>query len=130
MSDIRDIEERRQALELATARLVASAAASTPDPLGNDSDSAVVLEDESLPAASMCRGTVARSVSDAMVPRGFLRRPEVLETVYSVEEVDQDQTTTQLTTDTQPEQQIPPSSPAAVQRRDVFARCGGGTRYS
>lgn len=77
----------------------------------------------------MCRGTVARSVSDAMVPRGFLRRPEVLETVYSVEEVEQDSQTTQISEEKEEqEQQAPPPSPAAVQRRDAFARCGGGTR--
>ncbi|KAL1138792.1 hypothetical protein AAG570_008854, partial [Ranatra chinensis] len=59
----------------------------------NDSDSAVIMEEEDT-GPTVRR--VARSVSDLMEPQGkysplrrsngFLRRPEVLETVYSVEE--------------------------------------------
>lgn len=64
----------------------------------NDSDSAVVLEDDSITSRSINRSStrsVSRSISDAVEPNnkhnsrrsnGFLRRPEVLETVYSVEE--------------------------------------------
>lgn len=69
----------------------------------NDSDSAVVLEegnehDGTFPRfrSSSDSVTIVRSVSDAVEPggkyyslrrsNGFLRRPEVLETVYSVEE--------------------------------------------
>uniref|UniRef100_A0A1B6ECP7 Uncharacterized protein n=1 Tax=Clastoptera arizonana TaxID=38151 RepID=A0A1B6ECP7_9HEMI len=64
----------------------------------NDSDSAVIMEDDDFrPVNSECV-TVIRSVSDAVdTPinnkysslrrsNGFLRRPEILETVYSVEE--------------------------------------------
>lgn len=74
----------------------------------NDSDSAVVMEDVDsdsnflpLKYRSSDGITVARSISDAIDPNlkytsvrrnnGFLRRPEILETVYSVEEdVDND----------------------------------------
>ncbi|XP_050308779.1 uncharacterized protein LOC126745107 isoform X2 [Anthonomus grandis grandis] len=70
----------------------------------NDSDSAVVMEDTDFEGAyhiPKFRGiasdgiTVMRSISDAIDPNlkytsrrsnGFLRRPEILETVYSVEE--------------------------------------------
>ncbi|KAJ9582045.1 hypothetical protein L9F63_003628 [Diploptera punctata] len=73
----------------------------------NDSDSAVIMEDNVgsdqdimniLPRfrSGMDAVTVVRSVSDAVEPgnkysslrrsNGFLRRPEILETVYSVEE--------------------------------------------
>nr|CAD7580586.1 unnamed protein product [Timema californicum] len=71
----------------------------------NDSDSAVVMEEglagdgDILPRfrSGMDSVTVVRSVSDAVEPsnnkyaslrrsNGFLRRPEILETVYSVEE--------------------------------------------
>lgn len=63
----------------------------------NDSDSAVVLEDDAVTTRSIPRNSsrsVSRSISDAVEPNnkhsrrsnGFLRRPEVLETVYSVEE--------------------------------------------
>ncbi|XP_074112307.1 uncharacterized protein LOC141536009 [Cotesia typhae] len=71
------------------------------DSLG-DSDSAVVLEetpDDPIPSrfrSNVTDITVIRSVSDAVEPsnkylsmrrsNGFLRRPEILETVYSVEE--------------------------------------------
>ncbi|CAG5096961.1 Protein of unknown function [Cotesia congregata] len=71
------------------------------DSLG-DSDSAVVLEetpDDPIPSrfrSNITDVTVIRSVSDAIEPsnkylsmrrsNGFLRRPEILETVYSVEE--------------------------------------------
>lgn len=57
----------------------------------NDSDSAVIMEDEDGIPSGAWHG-VARSVSDAkyaLLRRSsgmFLRRPEVLETVYSVEE--------------------------------------------
>ncbi|XP_075227051.1 uncharacterized protein LOC142327689 [Lycorma delicatula] len=66
----------------------------------NDSDSAVIMEDDDYrPFHGLPEGvTVVRSVSDAVeMPsggkysslrrsNGFLRRPEILETVYSVEE--------------------------------------------
>lgn len=71
----------------------------------NDSDSAVIMEDldadyaSHLPRFRSCAAdsiTVVRSISDAIDPNlkytsvrrsnGFLRRPEILETVYSVEE--------------------------------------------
>lgn len=64
----------------------------------NDSDSAVIMEDDDFRQGSSEGVTVIRSVSDALdAPisckyssmrrnNGFLRRPEVLETVYSVEE--------------------------------------------
>ncbi|XP_019768692.1 uncharacterized protein LOC109543421 isoform X2 [Dendroctonus ponderosae] len=68
----------------------------------NDSDSAVVMEDADyenpyqMPKFRTADGiTVMRSISDAIDPNlkygsrrnnGFLRRPEILETVYSVEE--------------------------------------------
>ncbi|CAK1599387.1 unnamed protein product [Parnassius mnemosyne] len=73
----------------------------------NDSDSAVIMEDvdsdcSNLPLVPRFRSTnpdsvtVVRSISDAIDPNvkysvvrrsnGFLRRPEILETVYSVEE--------------------------------------------
>ncbi|XP_048481735.1 uncharacterized protein LOC105380761 isoform X2 [Plutella xylostella] len=71
----------------------------------NDSDSAVVMEDvdsdcSNLPLVPRFRSadsvTIVRSISDAIDPNlkysvvrrsnGFLRRPEILETVYSVEE--------------------------------------------
>lgn len=73
----------------------------------NDSDSAVIMEDidsdwSNLPHTPRFRSanpdsiTVVRSISDAIDPtlkysitrrsNGFLRRPEILETVYSVEE--------------------------------------------
>lgn len=64
----------------------------------NDSDSAVIMEDDDYRHGSSEGVTVIRSVSDALdTPlnckyssmrrnNGFLRRPEVLETVYSVEE--------------------------------------------
>lgn len=83
----------------------------------NDSDSAVIMEDVSsdqdvtsmLPSfrSGIDAVTVVRSVSDAVEPgnkysslrrsNGFLRRPEVLETVYSVEE-DGEDVTPQTTT--------------------------------
>lgn len=95
----------------------------------NDSDSAVVMEDvdsdshlSHIPkfrsTSSDCV-TVVRSVSDALDPslkygtsrrsNGFLRRPEILETVYSVEE-DGDN-------DNQPSD----SKSDANRRRDAFA---------
>ncbi|CAH2100344.1 unnamed protein product [Euphydryas editha] len=73
----------------------------------NDSDSAVIMEDvdsdcSNLPHVPRFRSanpdsvTIVRSISDAIDPNlkysvvrrsnGFLRRPEILETVYSVEE--------------------------------------------
>ncbi|XP_063373271.1 uncharacterized protein LOC134661225 isoform X1 [Cydia amplana] len=71
----------------------------------NDSDSAVIMEDvdsdcSNLPHVPRFRNadsvTIVRSISDAIDPNlkysiirrsnGFLRRPEILETVYSVEE--------------------------------------------
>lgn len=64
----------------------------------NDSDSAVIMEDDDFRHSSSEGVTVIRSVSDALdTPssckysslrrnNSFLRRPEVLETVYSVEE--------------------------------------------
>lgn len=73
----------------------------------NDSDSAVIMEDvdsdcSNLPLTPRFRSanpdcvTIVRSISDAIDPNlkysivrrsnGFLRRPEILETVYSVEE--------------------------------------------
>ncbi|KAL0276117.1 UNVERIFIED_CONTAM: hypothetical protein PYX00_003764 [Menopon gallinae] len=69
----------------------------------NDSDSAVVLEDGNDHDSTLPRFrsgsdsvTIVRSVSDAVEPggkyysmrrsNGYLRRPEILETVYSVEE--------------------------------------------
>lgn len=73
----------------------------------NDSDSAVIMEDvdsdcSNLPHVPKFRSTnpdsvtIVRSISDAIDPNlkysivrrsnGFLRRPEILETVYSVEE--------------------------------------------
>ncbi|XP_052737262.1 uncharacterized protein LOC112058312 isoform X1 [Bicyclus anynana] len=80
----------------------------------NDSDSAVIMEDvdsdcSNLPNVPRFRSanpdsvTIVRSISDAIDPNlkynivrrsnGFLRRPEILETVYSVEEeVDGDST--------------------------------------
>ncbi|KAJ2946664.1 hypothetical protein O0L34_g12723 [Tuta absoluta] len=80
----------------------------------NDSDSAVIMEDvdsdcSNLPHIPRFRSTnadsvtIVRSISDAIDPNlkytivrrsnGFLRRPEILETVYSVEEeVDGDST--------------------------------------
>lgn len=79
----------------------------------NDSDSAVIMEDvdfdSSAPHVPRFRSanpdsvTIVRSISDAIDPNlkynvvrrsnGFLRRPEILETVYSVEEeVDGDST--------------------------------------
>lgn len=80
----------------------------------NDSDSAVIMEDvdsdcSNLPQIPRFRSanpdsvTIVRSISDAIDPNlkytvvrrsnGFLRRPEILETVYSVEEeVDGDST--------------------------------------
>ncbi|KAJ8972270.1 hypothetical protein NQ317_018297, partial [Molorchus minor] len=78
----------------------------------NDSDSAVVMEDvdsdsniyhiPKFRSASSDGVTIVRSISDAIDPNlkytsvrrnnGFLRRPEILETVYSVEEdADNDQ---------------------------------------
>ncbi|XP_022906612.2 uncharacterized protein [Onthophagus taurus] len=77
----------------------------------NDSDSAVVMEDVDSDSCNLTQipkfrsgnpdaVTVVRSISDAIDPNlkytvrrsnGFLRRPEILETVYSVEEdVDND----------------------------------------
>ncbi|XP_063242160.1 uncharacterized protein LOC134542124 [Bacillus rossius redtenbacheri] len=66
----------------------------------DDSDSAVVLDCEhEVPRDAPDAATLARSVSDAVEPgskyslrrsNGFLRRPEVLETVYSVEEDEPD----------------------------------------
>ncbi|XP_017775678.1 PREDICTED: uncharacterized protein LOC108562017 [Nicrophorus vespilloides] len=65
----------------------------------NDSDSAVVMEEDAEVHIPKFRNsdsiTVVRSISDAIDPNlkytirrsnGFLRRPEILETVYSVEE--------------------------------------------
>lgn len=64
----------------------------------NDSDSAVIMEDDDFRPIASEGVTVIRSVSDAVdTPisnkysslrrsNGFLRRPEILETVYSVEE--------------------------------------------
>ncbi|XP_031334738.1 uncharacterized protein LOC116164681 isoform X2 [Photinus pyralis] len=93
----------------------------------NDSDSAVVMEDVDSDSnvthiprfrSTNAEGvTVVRSVSDAIDPNlkytarrsnGFLRRPEILETVYSVEE-DGDN-------DTQSENKID-----AMRKRDAFA---------
>lgn len=91
----------------------------------NDSDSAVVMEDidsdASFPKFRTSDGvTVVRSVSDAIDPNfkytsigcrrsnGFLRRPEILETVYSVEEdADNDSD----------------GKSEANKRRDAFAKC-------
>ncbi|XP_058799162.1 uncharacterized protein LOC131668761 [Phymastichus coffea] len=112
----RIIEQLQSKLKLATERSGRSAerAGGSPpacdaldrlDSLG-DADSAVVLEDNFLdePALPRFRSsivdvTLIRSVSDAVEPpannkygssqrrcNGYLRRPEVLETVYSVEE--------------------------------------------
>ncbi|KAK5649740.1 hypothetical protein RI129_000769 [Pyrocoelia pectoralis] len=93
----------------------------------NDSDSAVVMEDVDSDSnvthiprfrSTNAEGvTVVRSVSDAIDPNlkytarrsnGFLRRPEILETVYSVEE-DGDN-------DSQSENKID-----AIKKRDAFA---------
>ncbi|KRT86623.1 hypothetical protein AMK59_2751 [Oryctes borbonicus] len=92
----------------------------------NDSDSAVVMEDidsdsniTHLPrfrSGGADSVTVVRSISDAIDPNlkynvrrsnGFLRRPEILETVYSVEE------------DIDNENQN--DKPDAIKKRDAFA---------
>lgn len=64
----------------------------------NDSDSAVIMEDDDFRPNTSEGVTVIRSISDALETpasnkysslrrsNGFLRRPEILETVYSVEE--------------------------------------------
>jgi hypothetical protein len=94
----------------------------------NDSDSAVVLEDIELEdigrQRKSCSSDVVRSISDVIqMPRRtnlqksncYLRRPDILETVYSVEE-DPDQN---------PEQQSPKNQSSDVaEKRDKFKnRC-------
>ncbi|KAF5293980.1 hypothetical protein FQR65_LT10951 [Abscondita terminalis] len=94
----------------------------------NDSDSAVVMEDVDsdsnithIPRFRSTNSdgvTVVRSVSDAIDPNikytsrrsnGFLRRPEILETVYSVEE------------DADNDNQGSDSKNDAIKKRDAFA---------
>lgn len=94
----------------------------------NDSDSAVVLEDVDsdsnvthIPrfrSTNTDGVTVMRSISDAIDPNlkyttrrsnGFLRRPEILETVYSVEE------------DADNENQSSENKTDAIKKRDAFA---------
>ncbi|KAI4459267.1 hypothetical protein MML48_6g00004712 [Holotrichia oblita] len=96
----------------------------------NDSDSAVVMEDVDsdsnithLPrfrSGNSDSVTVVRSISDAIDPNlkynvrrsnGFLRRPEILETVYSVEEdIDNENLN---------------DKPDAIKKRDAFASGSG-----
>lgn len=101
----------------------------------NDSDSAVIMEDidsdstmsQIVPrfrSSSADSITVMRSISDAIDPslkyssmrrsNGFLRRPEILETVYSVEEdADADNSTNS------------DSKSNVSQKRETFANSGG-----
>ncbi|XP_069685777.1 uncharacterized protein [Periplaneta americana] len=109
----------------------------------NDSDSAVVMEDnvssdqELMPRfrSAVDAVTVVRSVSDAVEPsskysslrrsNGFLRRPEILETVYSVEEDGECDVTPQITstgTKTEPNCDSTPESCA----EDPTPRYRGG----
>ncbi|CAH0559177.1 unnamed protein product [Brassicogethes aeneus] len=100
----------------------------------NDSDSAVVMEDVDsdsniyhVPRYRSDGITVMRSISDAIDPNyskycmrrcnGYLRRPEVLETVYSVEE-DADNENHEGKEDEKTE---------ANKKRDAFASSGGKT---
>lgn len=103
----------------------------------NDSDSAVVMEDidsdSNLTHIPKFRSgnsdsvTVVRSISDAIDPNlkytirrsnGFLRRPEILETVYSVEE------------DADNENQGNELKSEANKRRDAFASGSGKAIYN
>lgn len=98
----------------------------------NDSDSAVVMEDidsdtiythiPKFRSGSSDSVTVVRSISDAIDPNlkytirrsnGFLRRPEILETVYSVEE------------DADNDGQMSDTKTEANKRRDAFASGSG-----
>lgn len=96
----------------------------------NDSDSAVVMEDidsdsnvTHLPrfrSGNADSVTVVRSISDAIDPNlkynrrsnGFLRRPEILETVYSVEEDIDNENQNEHKSD-------------AIKKRDAFASGSG-----
>lgn len=98
----------------------------------NDSDSAVVMEDidsdtnvthiPKFRSGNSDSVTVVRSISDAIDPNlkytirrsnGFLRRPEILETVYSVEE------------DADNDGQVNDMKSEANKRRDAFASSSG-----
>lgn len=98
----------------------------------NDSDSAVVMEDidsdtvythiPKFRSGNSDSVTVVRSISDAIDPNlkytirrsnGFLRRPEILETVYSVEE------------DGDNDGQMSDTKSEANKRRDAFASGSG-----
>ncbi|XP_008191243.1 uncharacterized protein LOC657955 [Tribolium castaneum] len=96
----------------------------------NDSDSAVVMEDidsdSNVTIPKFRTGnSVMRSISDAIDPslkytsmrrnNGFLRRPEILETVYSVEE------------DADNENQSNDNTNDANKKRDAFAARGKST---
>ncbi|XP_044261874.1 uncharacterized protein LOC123009552 isoform X1 [Tribolium madens] len=96
----------------------------------NDSDSAVVMEDidsdSNVTIPKFRTGnSVMRSISDAIDPslkytsmrrnNGFLRRPEILETVYSVEE------------DADNENQNSDNTNDANKKRDAFAARGKST---
>ncbi|XP_039301318.1 uncharacterized protein LOC111046638 [Nilaparvata lugens] len=117
---IRSLQQR-----LADAGLAEAAEEANLDSL-NDSDSAVIMEDDDYrPFHGLSDGvTIVRSVSDAVeLPptgkypplrrsNGFLRRPEILETVYSVEEdPDGDQTCLGADSGGPQTPQNPPSHP-------------------
>ncbi|CAG9575484.1 unnamed protein product [Danaus chrysippus] len=93
----------------------------------NDSDSAVIMEDvdsdcSNLPNVPRFRSTnpdtvtIVRSISDAIDPNlkysivrrsnGFLRRPEILETVYSVEEEADNESTKGLSAQNSTEKEL------------------------
>lgn len=92
----------------------------------NDSDSAVIMEDDDVYRPLNCSSgdvvTVVRSISDALESKksqssnrrnngGFLRRPEVLETVYSVEEdADGDGQSQNPTSTSEPGAEMAPNS--------------------
>lgn len=99
----------------------------------NDSDSAVVLEDiddcnSLILKRKSCSNDVVRSISDVIqMPRRtnlqksncYLRRPDILETVYSVEE-DPDQNQQEQSS----EQQSPKNASDVAEKRDKFKnRC-------
>ncbi|CAG4927015.1 uncharacterized protein LOC123705120 [Colias croceus] len=117
----------------------------------NDSDSAVIMEDMDSDCCNLSNlprfrsmnpdsVTVARSISDAIDPNikynvarrsnGFLRRPEILETVYSVEEEADAESTKGLSAQSSTEKEIKDAnktdeqktkeSSLLAQRRDNF----------